>query len=350
MPMWFRGPDLKLRAGQHRLCRARSRASDAEDGGRRAGSNWSKARRSAAPLANAAIGARRRTSRRRRRMPATIGGARRMLRVSRRAAGRPAASPATRSTSRNWRSARGGLTRFGDAQRDDARPAVGRRRAVRRRSQPGLLQPAVPPHVRDAAPNGWPTGPSSTACSSACARRTGCPRCAIFPAGRRERRDWFTGAGGASRRTGRCRRHASARRRPADARRRAAADLRGSHRAGRSLPARATRCCASAPRPSTVCSKRSRCSRRRAAAAVEPPFRAGCGASTRRSSTRIRGSTRWSRRRRQAGATRPARDVIGDLVRAATRRPPAARRRGSRSPTGAISSSPRCRCPTAMRC
>ena len=193
MPMWYRGADLRLAMvnshyvaaveGAHRKPMSIARGLELVEGSGIGG-----------PLASAVL-ARDAKAVQSQAMPATIRGERRMLRVY----------DAPLST--------GGVAGFRDRYRGsgasacaaqavrrcaarNARPALGGRSAVRVGSQPRILQPAVPPSVRDEKRNGWPTGPSSTACWNACARPNVLPEVRDFPGWKAERRDWFLAAGG----------------------------------------------------------------------------------------------------------------------------------------------------------
>ena len=268
MPMWYRGPDLRL-AMVNSAYVARGRGRDAADVVAR-GLELVEGSGRGGPLAGAA--AARDTGK-----PHEAGAAgddrRRaaMLRIH--DVPLPTGGVAGFAIDiEELEQARGGTKRFARGAAGDARPAVGGRRAVRRATAASSSATSRSGGCSRCAPNGSPTGPSSTACSSGCARRTGCPKCATSRAGRR------SGATGSSRPTtaieetlAPARRHAPARRRAAAARWRAAADLRGPHRAG---PAgeRARHAAAGAHRDVRQSVRGAgRVRGRRAAAAVEQP-------------------------------------------------------------------------------
>ena len=297
-PMWHRGPDLRLTL-VNRAYVARGRGEDAGDAVAR---GLELIERAAAPAARSppprprASEARSST----RIVPAIIGGERRAMRVVDVPLGEAGVAGyaidveeleqahAPISTASPRRSA---------TCSTGCRPASpSSRRSAVWSSPTGLRR-----GCSRCSPNGSPTGPNSIACSSGCARPSALPESRDFPGWKAEQRRWFIDAEPRDRgKLAAAGRHASARRRPAFARWRPAADLRGSHRAGRSSPARATRCCASAPRPSTICSRRSACSPPMAGCTCGTAASARCGSWTRRSWRSIRGSMRWSPRSRAA--------------------------------------------------
>ena len=181
LPMWYRGPDLKLSMvnsayvarGRGRRCRTMSS---------RAGWNWSKGR----GVAGRSPVRRRRATRASRTsavLPVTIAGA-------------PAIVPPIRRAAADRRGRGLRDRRRGTGAGAGGAPAASRRRSgqcstgcrpASRSSAPTAASSSATSRFAACsrcAPNGWPTGPTSSACWSGCARPTGCPRCATSPAGR----------------------------------------------------------------------------------------------------------------------------------------------------------------------
>ena len=180
MPMWFRGPDMKLRLVNSAYVEAVG-AESAEavvekqieliERGRRP------CRRRRSPRRRAT-----RTCRSNASSQATVGSQRRTLRVSDLPLGEEGVAGYAIDIEEMEEQSRA-FRAFREAQRADARPAFDRRRAVRQRPTAVVRQPAVPAAVRAARRcHAWIRS-ASTASSTVRATPAACPKCATSPPG-----------------------------------------------------------------------------------------------------------------------------------------------------------------------